>query len=324
MRKAICLLAIAALVLSLSSAVWAAKPIKLKAVQFVPMGNPGEKSFHLVVDMINKASNGELNIKIVGGPEAIPGRQQPEAVRTGAVDICYDPVSRYRSTVPVALLMNLSLLNAQQERESGFYDFLVKEHEKGGFRYFLNADVMAPFHLYSKTPIEGPQELKGKRFRHSATYMFYDAVGLVPVTAAAGEIYTGLERSLFEGLTINHTQFIHYNLYEVAKYVIGPGIWARGSASIIMNLQKFNSLPKHLQDVIVDVIEKAEPLIDDLHKEIVSSQTKKLESHGVKHIEWSPEDSKSFLDTVNKAAWEKWSEDMSQEQVSEIRKMMGY
>ena len=324
MKRMFFLIVIGILVVGLNSPVWAAKPIKLKAVQFVPFGNPGEKGFHLLVDMINKASKGELDIKIVGGPEAIPGRQQPEAVRTGAVDICYDPVSRYRSAVPTALLMNLSLLNSRQERESGLYDFFVKEHEKGGFRYLVNADVMCPFHLYSKKPIKRSQDLKGKRFRHSATYMFYDAVGLVPVTAAAGEIYTGLERNLFEGLTINHTQFIHYNLYEVAKYFIGPEIWPRGSAAVVMNLAKFKSLPKHLQDVIIDVVKKIEPLIDDIHEEIVSQQTKKLAGHGVKHIKWSPEDSKSFQDTVNKAAWKKWSKGMTPEKLSKIKKMMGY
>ena len=62
-------------------------PIELKTAQFLDAGNPGEKGFHLLVDTINNSAKGELVIKIVGGPESIPARTQPEAVRLGAVDI---------------------------------------------------------------------------------------------------------------------------------------------------------------------------------------------------------------------------------------------
>ena len=69
---------IAVIVISLTLPAWAQKkPIQLKAVQFVNFGNPGESGFHLLVDMINKTAKGELVIKIAGGPESIPGRDQP-------------------------------------------------------------------------------------------------------------------------------------------------------------------------------------------------------------------------------------------------------
>ncbi|MFX1297635.1 MAG: GTPase, partial [Promethearchaeota archaeon] len=187
---------------------WAQKKITLKAVQFINLGNPGEGGFHLLVDMINKSSNGELEIKIAGGPEAMPGRQQPESVRTGAIDMAFVPASWYKSMVPVNALTHLSLLASSEERKSGLYDFLVKEHEKQGLRYIGNGHVHGPFYFYSKEPIYNVAGLKGKRFRHSPAYPFFPAFGIKPVTAAHSEIYPGLERNVFDGLAINHTNFI--------------------------------------------------------------------------------------------------------------------
>ncbi|MBW1804607.1 MAG: hypothetical protein JRJ85_28250, partial [Deltaproteobacteria bacterium] len=154
-------------ILGLASVAWAKKPVTLKAVQFINLGNPGESGFHLLVDMINKETKGELVIKIVGGPEATPGRQQPEAVRTGAIDIAFVPGSWYKSMVPVNPLMFLSLLKPWEERKSGLFDFLVEDHKKAGLRYIGDAGFGGGFYFYSREPIPNIAGLKGKRFRHS-------------------------------------------------------------------------------------------------------------------------------------------------------------
>jgi len=99
------------------------------------MGNVGQKGFHMVIDMINRGVKGELEIKVVGGPESIPARQQPEAVRTGAVDMAWVPCSWYRSVVPEAAIMNLSQLEPWDERKTGWYDYVVEKYAKAGIDY---------------------------------------------------------------------------------------------------------------------------------------------------------------------------------------------
>jgi len=304
---------------------WAQKkPIQLKAVQFVNMGNPGESGFHLLVDMINKAAKGELVLKVVGGPESMPGRQQPEAVRTGAIDIAFVASSWYKSIVRVTPLIKMSLLKPWEERKTGFYDFLVEEHQKQGLRYIGNAHVYGPFYLYSKEPIQNVEGLKGKRFRHSPAYPFFPAFGIKPITASHSEIYQGLERNLFDGLAINHTNFINLRLYEVCKYIVGPAFYNHGAASVIMNLAKFNGLPEHLQKVILDSMEKAEPAIIEMDKSIQVENWKTLEANGMKHIQWAPEESKVFLDKVNQSMWDVEGKKLKPDIVEKMKKMMGY
>ena len=300
------------------------KPIQLKAVQFVNFRNPGESGFHLLVDMINKAAMGELVIKIAGGPESIPGRQQPEAVRTGAVDIAFVPAPWYKSMVPIGGLMNLRLLDPWEERKTGFYDFVVEEHEKAGLRYIGNAHCLGTFFLYSKEPIYSLEGLKGKRFRHSPAYPFFTALGIKPITAAHSEIYAGLERHVFDGLAINHTNFIDLHLYEVCKYIVGPTFFHHTTAAVIMNLGKFNSLPNHLQELILQSMEKAEPLIKEKENEIDAKNWKTLEAKGMKHIKWSPEDNKTFLDIVTQVTWEVEGKKLKPGVGDKMKKMMGY
>jgi len=88
MKRSTCLFVVLfSLVFTTSVALAEKKPIKLKAVQFINLKNPSEKPFHFFVDLVNKEAKGELEIEIVGGPEAIPGREQPEArapVRTSS------------------------------------------------------------------------------------------------------------------------------------------------------------------------------------------------------------------------------------------------
>jgi len=104
------------------------------------------------VDTINKAAKGELVIKIVGGPESIPPRSQPEAVRLGAVDMAFVPCSWYQSIVPEAAVMNLSKLEPWDERKTGWFDYLVEKHQKAGLRYVGTSDIAARFILWQRIP----------------------------------------------------------------------------------------------------------------------------------------------------------------------------
>jgi len=325
MKRVICLFSILVILLGVTSGALAAKkPIKLKAVQFLNLGNPAEKGFHLIVDSINKAAKGELVIEITGGPEAIPARQQLEAVRVGAVDICWVPCGWYKSVVPVAAVMGLSRVEPWEGRKSGLHDFLVKEHKKAGLRYIGSADVGGPFFLYAKEPLKSSAEIKGKRFRHSPTHAFFKAVGLVPITVGHGDIYTGLERNLLDGLAIKHATFINLSLPEVCKYVVGPGYWGKLSMATVLNEGKFAGLPKHLQDLILNTQEEKERQIKEMEISLLEGQWKTLREKGVKHIKWSPEDSKAFLETVDRAGWKVLGKKLPPGMEAKLKKMMGY
>jgi TRAP-type C4-dicarboxylate transport system substrate-binding protein len=325
MKRLTCLLVILVLLVGVTSVALAEKkPIKLKAVHFLRQGDQSLKIFNLFVDSVNKAAKGELFIEIQGGPESIPGRQQPEAVRNGFVDLCFVPCAWYKAICPPAAVMGLSRLEPAKGRKSGLHDFLSEEHKKVGLRFIGSNGTSNKFWMYAKKPIKSPDELKGLRFRHSPTYTFFKGIGLIPISARLSDIYSGLDRNLFVGLATKHSSFIHFSLYEVCKYVIGPGFWPYYSVATIMNESKFDQLPKHLQELILGAEEKLEQRIIELTSPLIDKLWKKLEQEGVKRVQWSAEDSKMYLDKIDQITWEIRGKKLPPGMADKMKKMMGY
>jgi TRAP-type C4-dicarboxylate transport system substrate-binding protein len=324
MRRIICLLIFLIASIGVDAIAADQTPIELKAVQFVYIGSTGQRGFHLFVDRVNKACSGELTIKIAGGPESIPATQQVEAVRGGAVDVAMVPSSWYANIVPVAAVMNLSKLEPWDQRKSGFHDYLVQEHRKEGIHFIGVGNVGDPFYLYAREKIGNPTELKGKRFRHSPTYPFFKDFGMIPITTSQSDMYTGLERNLFVGVANKHDGFIQNNLFEVCKFVIGPGFWPYSGNVILMNEKRFSGLPKRLQGIILRAQEEAEPVMKDIQEKLNIEAWGILKKNGVTHVEWSREDAASFLDKINEITWLARTKNMPPDVAARVKKMMGY
>src|SRR4030042_7041111 len=71
------------------------QPIIWKAVTFLPRNMNSIKNIYPISERAKQRSNGQLVIQYLGGPEVIPGMQQPEAVRKGIVQMSIVPVSYY-------------------------------------------------------------------------------------------------------------------------------------------------------------------------------------------------------------------------------------
>jgi len=324
MKKTFCLIIWLMVAIGFSTVCHAKSVIELKAVQFLNIGNPGEQGFHLLIDTINDAAKGELVIKLAGGPESIPPRKQPESVRLGAVDMAFFPCDWYAPIVQEAAIMKLVRLTPWEARESGWFDYLVEKHKAAGMRFIGTADVIGPFNMYSKEPIKNMEGLRGKRFRHTPTYVWFKDLGLTPVTTGNAEIYTALERNLLEGFATKIPSVAQFHLYDVCKYIIGPQFWPHSSVVTIMNEKKFQSLPNHLQALILESQKKAEKPMYALRDELYSKTWKTLMENGMQHIEWSPEESKAFLDKIDELTFKARTKGISSEELARIKKMMGY
>ena len=70
-----------------------AKPVKLKAVSFLPTFLSTVRMFTKYTELVAERSKGRLTIKWLGGPEIMKGKSQPEAVSTGLIDISLLPLN---------------------------------------------------------------------------------------------------------------------------------------------------------------------------------------------------------------------------------------
>src|SRR5471030_1973081 len=74
-----------------ASASGTAQELTLKAAVFVPPSTTYGVPFKRFVDHVNETGKGSLQIRIVGGPEAVPADNQAQAVKSGVLDIASIP-----------------------------------------------------------------------------------------------------------------------------------------------------------------------------------------------------------------------------------------
>lgn len=303
-----CVVLVLAVVITPQLMVFAqSKPIKFKAVTFLPKGNPTMKNFGVMADAFNKKFKGRAVIDWVGGPEVIPGFQQHESVRSGMIDMVATSSSYYVSVLPVSHTIMFSNKNHREIRESGFFETFTELHKKAGLIYLGEIAYGRPFHIFVNIPVKKPKDLAGKKIRvFPAISPIVKALGAVPVLMPMPDIYTAMERGVVDGFSMTTIGFVKgFSWHEVTKYMINPPFY-RGSVAVLVNPKRWNQLGKSLQDEIMKwKYDEFDPERESIYDKFGAAQTKLVVDSGVKVIEFSPEDRKAYSQLAYDAAWKK-------------------
>ena len=152
------------------------------------------------VDQANKDGKGLVQIKLIGGPDAIPTFEQGNALRTGVVDMVSLPPTFYTNVCPECDAQILPPLQTPQLKKTPFWSVLQKYTNQK-----LNAQLLSAygdgigFHIWTSKPPAGGT-LKGMRLRTTPNYTpLFTALGVSLVQTAPGEVLTALERGVVDG-----------------------------------------------------------------------------------------------------------------------------
>ena len=308
-------------ILSLNSAL--AGEVTFKAVAFIPKNHPLMSQTIVWVDMINKELAGKVKINYVGGPEVIPGLQQVEAVRKGVIDIAFNPTAYYQNILPEGGAFILSKYTPTEERKpGGFYDFMVKRHEKINSRY-IGRMLWMPFYLWPKEDVKTLDDLKGIKMRTSALYdRFMKALGIVPVTISAGDTYTALERGTVGGFGWPNMGPRQRGWLEVVDNVIDLPFYGSNNITAVMNLDKWNKLPKDVQDQIIAVTTKFEQSMFSHFVSAADKEWAELDKAGVNRIKFSEAENKKYIDLAYQVEWDNLAQKVP-DLIVELKKVTG-
>ena len=272
--------------------------------------------------MLQAKFPGRVEIKYIGGSEAIPMRDQPEALRAGTVDMYYGTAAYYAGIAPAANTAKLSKLTSQEEKDVGADAIYDEIHRK-----LLNATYLGalgsqlPFQLYTVKKVSSLDELKGLKIRTSAMYVdFLKALGTTPVNIKPSEIYQGLERGVADGMMWPLYSIRPWGWHEVAKYVVGPGFY-KVSHPLLMNAKKWDALPKDIQAVLMQALKEEVVVIDARTAEEIKNEYIELKKVGMEIIKFSPADEKKYLDMAYEEGW-KGQLKMEQDYTAKLRKLI--
>ena len=219
----------------------------LGAVTAFPETIDFTRSFLRFVDHVNDAGAGVVRIRVVGGPEAIPQREQPDAVRRGVVDMHYGPASYYLGLVPEGDALVGSNLTPMETRANGGLDLLSAIYrEKLGVHILGHFDGGVGFNIYlrnapKRTP-DGGIDLNGVTIRSQPIYReFFRSLGARTISVPLSDAYTAYERG-----TVDGTGWVQINVTDLGwdrflRYRIDPPFF-QSELLAIVNDDRWRSL----------------------------------------------------------------------------------
>ena len=225
-----------------------------------PPGLPGlGVGVENLVEMIDKASNGRLKIKIFAGGELVPALEVLDAVSRGTVQMGHDSAYYHRGKVPAAQYYTT-------------VPFGQTVHEINAWLYYgggleLWRELYEPFNVipfpagntgvqmagWFNKEINSVEDLRGLKMRIPGVGgEVMQRAGVTPVTVPASEIFTSLQTGAIDAAEwVGPYNDIALGLHKAARYYYYPGWHEMGPMlQCTVNLDAWNSLPEDLQQII--------------------------------------------------------------------------
>ncbi|MBW1800911.1 MAG: TRAP transporter substrate-binding protein DctP, partial [Deltaproteobacteria bacterium] len=273
-------------------------------------------------DKINELSKGELEIKWLGGPEVIPTPALAEAVIKGRVDIAYNVGMLFADKIPGAAGIAFSPYTPMEERKNGIYEWLDGQFRKGNLHLLARGKTDMPFYTFTNFPVKALNDFKGKQIGGLDFSMgFFKALGASVVNVPKPDWYTSVQRGVVDGYMLPTGNMVNYKLQEITKYVVDHEINLNQEV-IVINLKKWNSLPKHLQKLMTDVAVQLEYDIRDFFQKDTIRARKVMKDAGLKFLKLSPEEAKRYIEIFRDSVWKDFVKIAGPEIAAETKKVM--
>jgi TRAP-type transport system periplasmic protein len=286
----------------------------LRALSMLPKPVVYTQSFLTFIDKVNAAGQGVVQIEFVGGPEAIPTFDQPEAVRAGVIDLIYGPASYYPGIVPETDALVGSNVTPAEKRANGGIDLLNQIHQdKMNVFYLGHPDGGIQFHVYMtaepQLKEDGLPDMSGVKLRGAPIYreFFADYLGATFVQVNVPEVYTALERGTVDGLGWPSIGVMDLSWDNFLKYRIDPGYF-QTDLSILVNLDKWNSLTDEARQILQDTAIAWEKESYELLQALRAEEDAEMKKRGMQVVELPPEAAEAYLNAAYDEAWNRLKE----------------
>jgi TRAP-type mannitol/chloroaromatic compound transport system substrate-binding protein len=209
---------------------------------------------------IAEITDNRFQIQVFAAGEIVPGLQVLDAVQNATVEMGNTALYYYWGKDP-AFTFGTALpfgLNARQMnswlRFGGGADLLNELLKNFNCTGVAAANTGAQMGGWFRKEIKSVDDLNGLKMRIGGfAGTIVSKLGLVPQQLAAGDIYPALEKGTLDACEwVGPHDDEKLGFYKVARYYYYPGWWEGcGQAHNIINLAKWNELPKSYQSAIL-------------------------------------------------------------------------
>jgi TRAP-type C4-dicarboxylate transport system substrate-binding protein len=329
--RLVCLSIAIVLMLVFGSAVQAGDKITLRWAHYIP-NQPDifVKADQYFADKVKEKTNGRVEIQVFYGQTLGKVKELMGLVSEGTVDIASFPTGYFASAFPLWAAPNslpFTMSTLDEAYNTGL-DLLPKcpgaqqEIADQNLKLLFH-HVLAPYQVFSTKPIAKFEDLKGLKVRTWGTYMpeAFGAAGAVAVNVLPAEVYEALKRGVVDAamwplelgwLQKHHEVAPNICMWNIGSFV-GHGNW--------INLEKWNSLPPDVQQIMIETAKEASKVELDMRAKMDQVARQKLTEAGVNFIEIAPEERQKWVDACPKFM-DKWQSEMEGQGLGDQAKQM--
>jgi TRAP-type C4-dicarboxylate transport system substrate-binding protein len=256
-RKVALLVFVVSFLFSMCSSPYAAEVIKLKFANYFPPTHMNSVMMGKYCEELSKKLAGKAELTQYTGGTLLAAPKIAAGVAAGIADIGLSNLSYTRGRFPVMEIMELP---------HGFpsawiaghvaNDFYGKYQPKDFEAYQVLMLSTSPINVIQtiNKPVKTLDDVKGLKLRGTGRLGdIVKALGATPIPIETPDLYDSLKRGVIEGALLPLETMKGFKTGELIKYVTAS--WRVGSAYcfyVLMNKQKWNSLPADVQKVMTD------------------------------------------------------------------------
>lgn len=217
-----------------------------------------------VVDAINAAAKGELEIELFYGDQLVPTGELFRALQAGTIDAVHSDDDSMAAPVDIAVFGGYFPMATKHAldvpvlfEQYGLRQIWEEAYGEAGGVVWLSAAGQDPCNFNTKDPIRSVADLSGKRlYTFPTAGRFLTQFGVVPVSIPYADaevaVQTGeLDGMAWSGITEDYT----VGWADVTNYITTNNISGAWIGSIYVNEERWAELPDHLKSVVRNAIE---------------------------------------------------------------------
>lgn len=288
-------------------------------------GSPSDtvtKATEFMAKRANELSNGRITIKLHPNSELGSSDTQIDGARMGTIDIVVVGNPYYTTFNEELNLLDLPFLFKNEEHvekvlagEVG--NHLLKSLENSNLKGLAFYEIGFRDITNSKKTVKTVADVSHLKLRttpNPAHIAAFKEWGANPTPMPFNEVYFSLKTGVIDGQENPVHHIYNNNLQEVQKY-LSLTHHAYTSAPMSMNLDRFNSLDKEDQDILLQAAKEGAELEKKLNLEENKVYLGKLKEQGML-VEESP-DTSSFQVGAKKA-WDDYAKKFGNEMINKI------
>ena len=282
---------------------------------------------------IEEATGGKVKIQAYHGQTLAKGKDLWNATKMGITDIGWCFHGYWPGMTPLSDVISLPFMPFTTAEKGS--EIMWKLYEK--FPEIQNEykDVKVlvfytsePYSLITvNKPVKTLEDIKGMKVRMTGgppTDMV-SALGGVPMLIPMPDSYISLQKGVIDGMGAPWEAIHVWRFYEVVEYytdAVFPAVYF----SVVMNKNKWNSLPKDVQDAIMSVsgLEGSKFWGRNFFDKMKEEGINKIKAEGKEGniFELGPEERDRWIEVGGKPVWAEWVKSMESKGFKNARQIL--